>query len=142
MSWEEAVGRESPGLPYDAPIGTVYRVSITDPGTSFTIDDAKAMIGRRPMFAGTFDWRVTAAQLGYQGELVTIDLTRDNNPRAEAPGAPKKVHERLAKLELDIAEMREDLRRTNRRIDATINIAARDAVERIRKELARVVNRF
>lgn len=108
----------------------------------FTFAEIEDIVGRPLLVNGRIDqWRCLAAVHTEGGWGVKLTLERIPL-RDLPPDPPKTVEERLAQLDLDVREMRDDIRKAHRRIDATINIAARDAVERIRKELARVVGRL
>lgn len=117
-------------------------LTVHNGSTPFTFSEVEEIVGLAVAVNGRSDqWRCLAAVHTEGGWGVKLTLERIPL-RDLPPDPPKTVEERLAQLTLDVEEMRDDIRKAHRRIDATINIAARDAVERIRKELARVVNRF
>lgn len=113
-------------------------------GMPFTYLEVADIVGRPVTVNGVYgQWRAIAAVHTEGGWGVKLTLERvplDEARELAALGLkPLTVKERLDRLDGEISAIRAEIKRVDRRLDATINIAARDAAERIRKGIARAV---
>lgn len=140
------IERESTRLDGDYTIGGLTNydreltITVHNGSVPFTFREVEDVVGKPVRVNGAFDFVVKVARHTEGGWGVVLTMERMLPEVAKALQAgPLPLEERFELLADELAGLRGEHEALKRRLDATISIAAREAVERIRKQIARAV---